>query len=289
MAVTTGTQTLLSQVDQGVATSVEELFRSAARRVRTRLVNRSSVDIPVRVGTADICRLGQALDRVQEQEGGAFVRFKLMPGDLSGLLVVEGALLFRLTGLMLGEDPWGEPPLYRWRALTAVDLSIARRITEDVLGGISDACPPQLGAFSTIHKVSASPRISFPLARSTMVVEVGLDFGPPNEPFGMISMILPTELAAVLAPERLEAQTRRATMGKGVGRVMPVEVEAVAEFGRVKSTLQDVSKLKVGSVLDLGAVGDGVLRVGGRGAFSVDVGERNGVRSVRVRNRLGEE
>ena len=64
------------------------------------------------------------------QEGDIFVLFEMNPGAMQSVLIIEGSW-FRMLGLLLGEDT-NPPPLYRWRALASVDLSVAERIVSDI-------------------------------------------------------------------------------------------------------------------------------------------------------------
>ena len=161
MAEGSATQ-LLAQVDRGVLGLVQDLFRTAARRVRTRIVNRCGQDVAVRYGTAEVSSLGSVIDRLQSQEGGAFARFHLTPGDVPGLVVIQGPLLFRLVGVLLGEDI---PAMYRWRHLTQVDLRMAYRLCEDALNGITDASvmtPAAVGGHRDALRQPAPPLRSAP-------------------------------------------------------------------------------------------------------------------------------
>jgi flagellar motor switch protein FliM len=278
---------LLQAVDQGFLSHIQDLFRTSARKVRTRLVNRSGTDVPVRFGTAELSTLGLLQDRLMSQEGGAFGRCKMQPGDLNCMVVIQGPLLFRLVGIMLGEDPDGEPPLYRWRSLTSVDLRIASRICHDALQGLMEACPRNIDPFFSLEVMSANPRVPIPMARSTMMVEATLDFGPPEDPYGLMSVVLPANVAGVLWPKK---EWRRERSGnffqEGMSRVLPLEVDAVAELARTKVSLGSMRELTVGSIIDLGSLRDIRVLVGGRPALLAEGGERDGVRSIRVIKRL---
>ena len=279
---------LLAQVDTGLLSHVQDLFRTASRKVRSRLVNRSGTDIPVRFGTADLANLGQVQDRQMSQEG-AFARFRMQPGDLPGMIVIQGPLLFRLVGIMLGEDPGGDPPLYRWRSLTNVDLRIAQRICEDALNGLLEACPVQVQPSIDLEVVSANPRMPFPLPRSTMVVEATLDFGPPEDPYGLMSIILPAQLAGVLWPKgRARKERTEDAVSEGMKRVLPLGVTLVAELGRLRMPLGQMNQLQIGSVIDLGPFKQVTVMVGDRDTMVAEPGERDGVRCVRVVKRITE-
>jgi flagellar motor switch protein FliM len=280
---------LLAHVDRGVLGLVQDLFRTAARRIRTRLVNRSGADILVRYGTAEISSLGKVLHRLQTQEGGAFARFRVSPGEVPGLMVIQGPLLYRLEGILLGENMESTSSLYRWRPLTAVDVRIARRICEDALDGIMRACVMPVRPRARLEAVSANPRLPFSLPSSTTVVEVSLDFGPPDDPYGLMSIVLPGQATGILWPKgsgRRPVQTE--SRAEGMQRVMPVPVTAVAELGRVRMPLSEVKKICVGTSIDLGFEKDVEIRVGDRLVMNAQGGIVNGRRSVKIKSRAEE-
>lgn len=276
---------ILGHVDRGMLGAVQDLFRTAGRGVRTRLVNRSGADVPVRVGAAELMSLGAVQDRIQSQEGGAFVAFRIEPWDLPGMLVIEGPLLFRLVGILLGEDTGGESPLYRYRTLTRVDLRLARRVAEDALDGLADALRGSASnAAFRVERVSGSPRWSLPLPRSSTILEATLDLGPPSDPYGLLSFVLPAQIARQLLPGI--GPKHREAHRVGMQRVLPLPVTAVAELARVKLPLERLKSLEVGSMIDLGPVHEVRLRVGGKDTIVAEPGERNGVRSIRVLRRV---
>jgi len=277
---------LLAKVDSGILGHLQDLFRTAARRVRSRLVNRSGVDIPVRLAMSELGSLGNVLDRLQQQEGGAFARFSIAPSGQPGLLVIQGPVLFRLVGVLLGEDPDGKPPLYRWRSLTQVDLSIAGRVCDDLLAGIMDACPASAGASAHLDVVSANPRLPIALPRSITVLEAALDFGPPDDPFGLVTVVLPAQIASDLWPKGVGRRISPMEQEDGVRRVMSVPVTLVAELAKLSMPIAAVRALQPGSVVDLGMVRQTKLKINGHTALVAEPGEKDGYRSVRVLRRV---
>jgi flagellar motor switch protein FliM len=280
---------LMAQVDRGSLGLIQELFRAAARRVRTRLVNRINDDVAVRYGTVETVSLGRALERLHQQEGGAFATFHLEPSGLPCVVVIQGPLLYRMVGIMLGEDPSREAPLYHWRPLTAVDLNIARRLTQDVLLAIQESCAlPQVPDL-VFEGVTGNPRVRCPLPMASTVVEASLDFGPPERPYGLLSVIVPGQAAGVLWPSRTnKIRADHAPTNEGIGRVLPVPVTVVAELARVTMPIQRVRQLSVGSLLDLGQLRDVQLRVGDMPVLAAEYGDIDGVRSVKIKRRIGQ-
>lgn len=280
---------LMAQVDRGVLGIIQEVFRASARRIRNRMVNRTNSNLAVRFGAVEISHLGRVLERIQTQDGGAFATFRFGEQGLPGLMVVQGPLLYRMVGIMLGEDLTKEVPLYHWRPLTRVDLQIARRLCVEVLGGIQEAIQmdpvPQL----TLETISDNPRVRLPLPQGSTVVEVSLDFGPPDQPFGLMSIIVPGQSAGVLWPDHLNRPSAPvATDPAGFDRVMPVPVTVVAELARVKMSLSKVQDLRPGALIDLGFLREVMMRVGDRPLLAAEAGESDGLRSVRITRRLAQ-
>lgn len=277
------TQSMLAQVDRGVLGLIQELFRSMARLVRVSLVNRANADLQVRFGTVEIASLSRVQARLQAQEGGAFGTFRVSPGNIPGIIVVQGPVLYRLTGIILGEGTDIEVPMYHWRPLTRVDLLLARRICEDVLDGLADAVSLSKRPTIALESVTGNPRIRYPLPGGTTVVEASLDLGPPDNPYGLISVVLPGQATGILWPSR----TSRPMIDEdppeeGIRRVFPLPVEVVASLAKVTMPMSRVRSLQVGDTIDLGSIREVEVSVGGRAALSAEPGEMDGHRSVRV-------
>lgn len=271
----------LGHVDRGIVRDLEDLFRVAIQGMRTRIVNRSSADVPVRSGSTDLASLGQVEERLRGQEGGAFVAFHLDPWDLPGLLVIEGPLLFRLVGIFLGEKVDAEAPLYRYRTLTRVDLRVAQRVAEDALAGLCEALSSAGPSPSfRVERVSGSARWSFPMPRSTSILDATLELGPPGDPYGLMAFVLPAQIARRILPHAGEERRRGAQ--RGMSRVLPLPVQAVAELGRAKLSLREVRGLEVGSMIDLGRIRHVEVRAGSRCTLLCEPGVQDGMRSVRV-------
>lgn len=281
---------VLAKVDSGLLGQVQDLFRSATRSVRSRLVNRSGADIPVRMAMCELATLGAVMDRLQHQDGGAFIRFEMQPTGQNALMVIQGPVLFRLVGLLLGEDPDGKTPIYRWRSLTRLDVRIARRVSEDILEGLNEALPKHANARAVVDLVSATPRHSLALERSATVIETALDLGPPEDPFGLVTVVLPAQVASQLWPrEPTRKSEDKRDSAAGVARVMPLKVEVIAELARVPLNLGIVQSLDVSSEIFLGVPRDVHLMVSGRAVMTAEAGDKDGIRSVKIKDRITDE
>jgi flagellar motor switch protein FliM len=270
-------------IDPDVLGRFQDLMEAAVRRMRAHLINRIGADIPVRFSEVGYVALGELAEQFLEEGAGVYVKFEVTPGGHVGVLGIDGALLFRVMGLLLGEDPWSEPSIYEWRAPTRMDLMVARRIATDVFNGLIEALPSGVAGEIRIIDVSGNARLDLPLPRSALMLDVTLDFGPAEDPYGLVAMSLPVGLAASLWPD---AGKPRITSSAGVNRVMPLPVTLVAELGRVKLPLGKVQALQEGEMLDLGSTRTVTLSVAGRPAFTGEAGLDEGTRCVRVLRRL---
>lgn len=280
---------LLARVDRRALAMVEDLFRNTAPRLRTRLVNRVGGDVPVRFGAASVCSLGEVFDRLHGH-GAAIGQFQVQnrEGSVRGVVVLEGALVHKLVGLMLGEKSDDQPGMGSNRALTNIDLRLATRLCEDVLEGMCDASTAHTRPEVELDAVTPTSRAVPSLPRSATVLESTLDFGPPDSPFGLASVLLPAQAKGVLWSATGQ-QEHRVAIGDtgGIQRVLPVEVQVVAELVRKRMNLSRLRGLAVGDLIPLDKLGAVELRVGGRPALLAEAGEKDGVRSVRITGRAG--
>ena len=141
---TDNTASLLSQRSKEAEMAmpaVEDFFRVVAHKVRARLVNRSSVDIPVRVAGVEVKSLGAVLEDSEYREGSIYSLLRFNPLGMPGMIVLQGALLGRIVGTMLGEDPEEESQMGAVKALTPVEQKIAHRVCGDLVSELHDGWP----------------------------------------------------------------------------------------------------------------------------------------------------
>ena len=282
-----GLPQIVGHLDPVATRAVDELFRSAATGIRTRLVNRIGSNLPVRPMETVWVPLSQMKDRIPA--GAALASFRL-PSGLVGMVAVEQDLLARLVGQMLGQPPefakTADPffVVMPERPLSRFDLVIARRVAEDVLGGLIEILgAPGMGP-AEITGVGSPSRIVMPVPPTALVGAVTYEIGSAEQPYGAITLVTSSEITRIGAPR---AVSRLNGEGKlGIERVLPLPVTAVVELRRLSLPLSRVRSLEVGQLLDLGPVRDVVLRVGDRPALVGEAGSQNQVRSIRVKSRV---
>lgn len=264
---------LLGHLDAGASRSTEDLFRHAANRIRTRLVNRVGMDLGVVHAGTEWLTLGPAMERLAA--GCAFATLRLQPSGLVGWVAVEHGLLSRLVGRMLGQPTTTQDPPSR--APSRFDLVITRRIAEDALGGISETLPPGTADRVEVLEAAANVR-NTTLPVTALVGATTYTVGTANdEPLGALTVVLPSEVIRVAMPRRTSRPEEA-----GIDRVLPLPVTLTAELGRVRTTLSALRALRPGDELDLGPVRDVVLRTGDRPTFTGEAGITSGFRSIRI-------
>lgn len=273
---------LLGHFDPASSRLVEELFQGSASRMRTRLVNRIGTDLPITSRSLEWSQLGPVLDTLPP--GAAIASFRMEPSGLLGLVAIENEVLTRLVGQILGQ-----PKDVAWsgqtdRAPSRFDLVVARRIAEDVTGGMTEVFPATVCQRVTVNQVGTSSRVGLAIARTAFVGAATFDVRAPGDVTGRFVVAVPSEITRLAAPRR--PPRTAADHRTGMERVLPLPVTVVAELRRVFLSLAQLKLLAPGQMLELGPPKDVVIRVGDRPALVGEAGVQNALRSVRVKGRV---
>ena len=284
---TDNTAHLLGQRSKEAGTAmpaVEDFFRSVAHKVRARLVNRSSVDIPVRGAGVEVKSLGAVLEDTEYREGSIYSLLRFNPLGQPGMIVLQGALLGRIVGTMLGEDPEEETQMGGVKALTPVEQKIAFRVCGDLVGELHDGWPISPVPRIDTGAPASSPRSVTGDVRNTEVFAATLDFGPPTNPYGLLCCAIPVQAFRALAgPVVMEREKEESVVD--LRSLMPIEVELVAELAAFSLTVTQLRNMAVGDTLEVGNVRKVNVKVNGKDAFEGVAGEMDGHRSVQIQRR----
>lgn len=272
---------LLGQIDPVASHQVEDLFRNAIPRIRTRLVNRVGMDLPVGPASIEWSPLGPILDRLS---GSALVRFQIEPSGLVGLFAVDTDLLTMLVGQILGQPQDRTWAGREGRAPSRFDMVVAKHLAEDVLGGIVELLPPDVGQSVTTDAAAAQRGIGLPrtafVGAAQYTVTIATQGGDTLK--ANIVVVLPSEITRLAAPRRTAVRTENRV---GLDRIMPLPVIAVAELRRITMLFSALREIRPGHVIDLGPAKEVVISVGDRPALVGEAGVQNQMRSVRIRAR----
>lgn len=285
---TDNTASLLSQRSKEAEMAmpaVEDFFRVVAHKVRARLVNRSSVDIPVRVAGVEVKSLGAVLEDSEYREGSIYSLLRFNPLGMPGMIVLQGALLGRIVGTMLGEDPEEESQMGAVKALTPVEQKIAHRVCGDLVSELHDGWPVTPVPRIETDAPASSPRSVTGNVRNTEVFAATLDFGPPTNPYGLLCCAIPVQaFRALSGPVIIERE--KSAPSVDLSSLMPIQVEVVAELASFQLTVSQLENMAVDDVLEVGNIRTARIKVNGKPTFEGVAGEVDGHRSVQIQRRL---
>lgn len=272
---------LVGRFDSGSLALVEGMLRQAIRPIRIRLINSIGADIPLELGDCTFVQLQALHDRLLEEQVRLLCRVRMAPSNVPMLFGLDTTLLSRMIGMLMGEDPWAEPAPVDHRPLTGADIRLARRVLEDLVAGLEQGLPKLAAQTLTIEEVTDEPRLDLGLPGSAGIFETSIAVGDPENPLGTAVLAMPTSVVPTFFPELSET---RAPGNKkaGVARVLPIQVDAVAELARVKVPLSRVHELTVGDTLPLGRIRQVNVRVRDKVALIAEPGVMDGSRCVRV-------
>ena len=264
--------------DPRVLATVSAMQEAFARALRSRLVNRVGADVPVRAGPVEAHTLGRALEDGATEGHPVYAR--AVAGSDSVLLAIEGPLVARVVGLLLGgqsEGDRGAP-----RTPTNTDLRVCRRVFDDAVGALHSVWPGADRKFE-LETVSAVARSAVTWPLPTAVFTTTVQLGDESLP-GCLRLVIPAAAARSWSGSAPEPTAAR--IAGSWDRVMPVSVDAVIELGRIKLPLSSVRALRIGDLLPLGSPRDARVMVVGQPVLQGEPGERSGMRCLRIRSRI---
>lgn len=266
--------------------AVEEFFRALALRVRARLVNRSSSNIEVRVAGVEIRTLEQLKEDAKFKDSGVYGLLRFDTPRIPAVAALQRPLLTRIIGAMLGDEDGpeeGEDSVQR--PLSQVEVRIAQRLFRELTQDLGAVWPTRPPPTIVLDGTPGQARLIDQEVASEEVFQAVLDFGPSSGAWGLLCITVPTQALRDMGQRRTDL-SGRGRERPDMGRVMPVELEVVAEMARVAMRVRDLKKLEVGDLVPLGALDSALLRINGRPVLAAEPGHADGQRSVRVLDRV---
>ena len=132
--------------------------------------------------------LAKVLEDSEYREGAIYSLLRFNPLGMPGMIVLQGALLGRIVGTMLGEDPDEETQMGGVRALTPVEQKIAHRVCGDLVSELHDGWPIPVPRIETDAPAS-SPRSVTGNVRNTAVFAATSTLGRP--PIRTVCCVVP--------------------------------------------------------------------------------------------------
>lgn len=173
-------------------------------------------------------------------------------GHRAALFMDAPAVSFLLEGVLGGNSD--SPQVLDDRRLSAPQTALISRVADSILQAIS----PVLSAGSGFKLLRLPPTMSSAPSDGSFIATT-IQLGPDAQ-FGTITLAVTRE--AVLAGRTASAQSRRAGPDSRVVSTMSrVEIELIAELGRVPMTLGQLSGLKLGDVVRVDVPVSGVVSV----------------------------
>ncbi len=274
--------------------AVEEYFRLLGARVRARLVNRTSANFVVGIESVTAVNLGQIKSVEGIDASGIFSLVRFDKAMLAGGLAVQRSLLTRIIGAMLGDDGESgdededeeEEVSDEPRQLSPVEGKISRRLMDDLVIDLQKAWPSGVAPTVVLDGGPGNGRVIDPSSAQEDVYLSVLSLGTEEEPYGNLAVAIPVQTLRGLNQSKSDSTKKPESREPAMHRVLPVEVDVVAEMARLPMRVRDLQRLRIGDLVPLGPIDGAVVRVNGRTLFHGEPGHSNGQRSIRVGERF---
>ncbi len=119
------------------------------------------------------------------------------------------------------------------------------------------------------------------------MVAASLDFGRPDDPYGLMIVGIPAQTTRDLRVPTVRSLKRAPRhIHVDLKPCMPLEVEVIAELARVKIPFSEIQSLKLGSLVDLGPAQPVEMKINDHVALRGEAGESRGCHSVRIQEQV---
>jgi flagellar motor switch protein FliM len=283
-----------SKDSQDAMPVIEEFLRAVGNRLRARLVNRTSSDIQVDLQEVVIQSI-EAIKRSDEMSAdGVFGLLRFDSSQRPGVVTLERGMLTRVIGAMLGDDQElaqdddEAEEEDGARPLSPVEQRIAHRMFRDMLSDVVDSWPMPQPPDMALDGHPGNSRIIDLQSGEEEVVSATFMVGMEEDEFGKLVVGIPTHVLRTAGQPKDRNKKKDSAPSKPpqMSRVMPVEVEVVAEMARLPMRVRDLHNLQSGDLLPLGPMDAAVVRVNGRALMQGEPGHANGQRSIRIRKKI---
>jgi flagellar motor switch protein FliM len=207
--------------------------------------------LPVALASARAAPIGDLLEGVSRPIHAT--HFVAMPANARGALLLDaGAIAICLDGVLGGEGR--AIPVLNPAGLTGPQTALVSGLASGVVSAFSDALFVSIG----IRLECRTAGVEEATAQSAPIACI-LEFGTQPD-VGRVMLLLPKE-ALLASSDQLERLPGPGGDPRLAAVLANVELDLVAELGRVRIRLRDLAALKVGDTLRLDASVNGTVSV----------------------------
>ena len=264
---------------------VERFFLQVAERLRSRQVNRSASDVPVRVAAVDSTTLQDTLQNPEFRDGVVYSIISSPSMHDSGCVMLQYGLISRLMDKGYGAQGEIYDPQVQSRTLPHCTRMFIQRLTKEICDDLQSFLP----GTKKIDFLASPPSITepnwAPQERGTDVFVAMIDVGPLAQPYGLLSIILPVHLFEMvfgLKANRNSSGTDNEDGEFQNTRVFQLPVDIVAELDSFTISYAELRNMMIGDFIPLSESLEVSLRVNNQVKFYGEFGEVSGFRAVRI-------
>ena len=268
---------------------VERYFLQVAERLRSRQVNRSASDIPIRVAAVDSTTLQDTLQNPEFRDGVVYSILSSPSLHDSGCIMLQHGLISRLMEKGYGSHNDIYEPQVQTRTLPHCTRKFVQRLLNEICDDLRSFMPGN----KKIVFHSSEPSITEPnwaaQDRGTDVFVAMVDVGPLAQPYGLLSIILPVHLFEMifgLKANRSSSETEKEEGGFENSRVLQLPVDVVAELDRFSLSYAEICNMMVGDFIPLHESLQVALKVNSQIKFFGEFGEVSGFRAIRIESSI---
>jgi flagellar motor switch protein FliM len=264
---------------------VERYFLQVAERLRSRQVNRSASDIPVRVAAVDSTTLQDTLQNPEFRDGVVYSILSSTSLHDSGCVMLQYGLISRLMEKGYGAQGDIYEPQIQARTLPHCTRRFIERLLKEICSDLQSFLPGNKKISFQATEPSITEPNWAPQERGTDVFVAMIDVGPLAQPYGLLSIILPVHLFEMVFGLKASRNTSEGNAEDGGfenTRVFQLPVDIVAELDRFSISYAELKNMMIGDFIPLTESLQVSLRVNNRVKFHGEFGEISGFRAVRI-------
>ena len=270
---------------------VERYFLQLAEKLRSRQVNRSASDIPVRVAAVDSTNLQDALNNPEFRDGVVYSTLSSANLHDGGCVMLQYGLISRL--MEKGYGSMGE--MYEPRVTVRTLPHCTRRFVDRLLKELCLDLQSFLPTNKNMDFQYTTPSITepnwAPQERGADVFAAMIDIGPLAQPYGLLSIVLPVHLFEMGFGFKAARSTSDDETDQPFenNRVLQLPVDMIAELDQFSMSYAEVCNMMVGDFIPLNEALQVTLRVNNQVKFFGEFGEVSGFRAVRIEDCVTED